>query len=177
MENETREQIIARARRQGVSPETIRELRTMNDAMSVAEIAKLFGITSAGVYHHINGNRRILGMDNRERAKKIRPFAVPSAQQKCNQYNMLSAHILQYIDPESLSAPKLKALTNWQNGLRAVPSLILVHDPEQEPNDVAKCGGWRYEERTSEDGGLVVRCPEPPTDEQREALTLDGLEA
>ncbi|MFF4298045.1 hypothetical protein ACFY0N_30865 [Streptomyces vinaceus] len=173
--SETRDEIIERVRREGVSPNGIRELRTMAQPMPVAEIAKLFGISRGGVYFHINGDKRQLGMGSREKARALRPFQVPTAMQKCNQYNQLSAHILYHLDPTALSKTKQLELEGWWRGLRGVRSLILVFDPEQEPNEVAKCGGWAFDERTPEDGSLVVRPHGEITEEQRAALTLEGL--
>ncbi|MET8684829.1 hypothetical protein ABZV77_11485 [Streptomyces sp. NPDC004732] len=171
--SETRQQTIDRLQREGVSPANIKTLRTLDPPMPVAEIARLYGITRQGVYHHIKGDKQQLSQPNKEAVKKLRPFSVPAPQQKCGVYNMLSAQLEYRLDPKGLSAYQTGRLKSWWKNLAVTRNLIIVHDPDQEPNDLARCGGWRYEKRMPTDGDMVVRPHGEVTDEQRKALSVD----
>ncbi|MGW1278480.1 hypothetical protein ACWD4V_16205 [Streptomyces tsukubensis] len=160
----------------GASPEIIKRLRTdMQQTMSVQDIADLFGISRQGVYHHIAGEAEQLDQPDRVRIQAVRPFAVESRHQKCTLYNNLTSHIKYMISgPESLSERRARVLVQWWKTLS--PRYVLVYDPAETSTALARCGGWRLDDREESDGDLIVRPHGEPTEEQRRVLSWRRIE-
>ncbi|WP_367138485.1 MULTISPECIES: hypothetical protein [Streptomyces] len=172
--NEAREEALARLKREGPSPESIKYLRSMKDPLTVAQIAKFFGITRQGVYHHIGGKTEQLAQKDRTSIKELRPFTVPSHQQACTLWNNITATIKYALDPTSLSDTRLRVMKNWWRTLDK--NLVIVADEEEAGNYLAKCGGWRLDDRVPSDGDMIVRPHTEPTEQQRRVLSWKIIE-
>ncbi|MCZ0973148.1 hypothetical protein O1L55_20640 [Streptomyces albulus] len=154
---------------EGFSPAVAKQLRA--EGVSVIEIADLFGLTKQGVYWHLSSEDK--NNPTSSTVKDLRPWRVPSPQQKASPYINMSYHLEYVISRgKGMSDQKIKRLRGWYKFFLDNPNLVLRFDPEIPPNAVAKCGGWDYVERSSEDGGLIIKKDMDLTPQQMNALVI-----
>jgi transcriptional regulator with XRE-family HTH domain len=121
------------------------------------EIAKMKGITQAGVSWHLRHSGGAPSETLVERIKKSVPWQITGTQQKARPYREILYH-LEYRETggNGMSEEKLRRLRGFYRKLTDF-SMVVRYDPKIPPRPGQKFGLFEYVPREERDGDLILR--------------------
>lgn len=149
-----------------LTPATIEYLK--NKGYNQNQIAEMYGLSKARV-SQIKHQVTSFSRTPRERAMDAYPFRVPKPQQECAPDKRLRDHAEYMLTGgKGMAEYKLQRL-NWFYKKLEEEGLIVTFDPSNPPTEGIIRGGYKYEQRTAEDGDYLIRFNEEPDlpEEQR----------
>ena len=144
--------------------------RLKRQGLSQSQIAERFGVTKQAVSWTVRNYGG--SMTPRQKATQAFPFKVPANMCSASVCKRLRDHAeLMTAGGDRLSVDAKRRLRNFYERLRA-NNHVVEFSPDIEPikGISGTYGGWRYVERSAEDGDLLIRVNaycRPLTDEDR----------
>lgn len=156
-----------------IIPEVVYELREAK--VSVARIAKEFGVSRNAIYKILNERKDLLAQKHKADMMRLSPWSNVSEEHRKAAPRKYVAYHIEFVltGGKEMADYKVESLRFFYNKLAGVN--VLTYDPDRTESTLGMSGGWDIEPKIPSDGDLIVRTDEELTNEQKSILVLpDG---
>lgn len=164
------QQIVSRGRNDkgAIRPEAVFQLRGI-DGVSVARIAKEFGVSRNAIYKIIDaGDRKdLLPQNLKTDLMRLAPWKDVEEEHMKMAQRQYVAHHIEYMltQGQGMAKYKLGRLRHFYSELGT--DRVLTYNRNAPRNEWSSAGGWVYQDREEADGDLIVRTDDPLSEEQK----------